>query len=104
MCVVSNVGDDWSRRVLPPQWPSTIPYPTPTSPAIDPDIFEKKVSRREFEELKRQVERMREELEAAREIDEAAGNEDCEMDDKVKIVKEIARLVGVDLGKVFPHE
>lgn len=103
MCVVSNVGDDYSRRRLPDVWPTQWPpFPTPSSPPLP--LLPKYVKVEEFERLRAEVEQMRRDLEAAKRQDIAEGNPDCEMDDKVKIVKEIARLVGVDLSEVFPND
>lgn len=40
-------------------------------------------------------------LKAAKAFDTATGQPDCEMDDKVKLIKEVAKMVGVDLGDIF---
>ena len=92
MCVVSSVGDRYTSD-FPQLWPQ---QPWKQS---QPEI-----SRSEFEELKRQVEEMRRELIDAKRQDEAEGNPDCEMEDKVALLKEIAKVVGVDLSEVWPEE
>ncbi len=91
MCTVSNIGDDWGKR-----WPDN-----PVNPWKQlPDVFPQ-VSRAEFDALKREVEALRDLLKAAKIYDEKTGQPDCHMDDKVALIKKIAKVVGVDLGDVF---
>ncbi len=59
------------------------------------------VSRAEFDALRREMEELKKLLTAAKQFDEATGQPDCEMDEKVTLIKAIAKLVGVDLGDVF---
>lgn len=102
MCVVSAVGDDWSRPQRWPNWPGQVPFPNrlPSDPI--PNVLDR-VTRQEFDELKALVMKMKEELEAARAEDIADGNPDCEMEDKVIILKKIAEAFGFDLSGVFPN-
>lgn len=101
MCIVSNVGDDWRQKKYPDWVPETIP-PYKPAPQIDFDkLFKKPVTRDEFEALKKEMEELRELLIKAREIDVALGNADCEMEDKVALIKQLAKLVGVDMSAVF---
>lgn len=96
MCVVSNIGDQW-RDSFPNRWPNFVPNVTPnqtTWPKMD-------VTRDEFEALKREMEELKKLLLAAKRFDEATGQPNCEMDDKVKLITEIAKLVGVDVSEVF---
>lgn len=88
MCVVSNMGDYWKDR----QWPSYPSYPNIPNP---------EVSREEFERLKKDIEELKQLLLAAKKYDEATNQPDCEMDDKVALIKKIADAVGVDLSEVF---
>lgn len=90
MCVVSNTGDYW-RDTFIPRWPDY----TPTRPLID------QVTRQEFDDLKKEVAELVKLLKAAKRFDEATGQPDCEMDDKVALIKRIAGELGVDLGDVF---
>lgn len=87
MCAVSAVGDGWTRdfnkRFPDWQW---------QQPAI---------TRQEFLQLKREVEELKKLLEAAKKFDEATGQPDCEMEDKIALLKKIADVVGVDLSSVF---
>jgi hypothetical protein len=60
-------------------------------------------TRAEFDALKRDVEEMKALLIRAKEYDERNGEPDCEMDEKVALLKQVAKLVGVDLSEVFNH-
>jgi hypothetical protein len=92
MCVVSYVGDQWRTR-----WPETQPGIAPNYPNISPTGPTKS----EFDALKAEVEALRKLLKAAKIYDKATGQSDCEMDDKVSFIKEVAKVVGVDMSKVF---
>jgi len=102
MCAVSAVGDDWSRRDRWPGWPAQIPFPT--SIPENGTSFRVGQLEKELAALRSQVEQMRAELEAAKQQDIENGTPDCEMEDKVIILKKIAQLVGVDLSKVFNEQ
>jgi len=101
MCAVSNVGDQyrdklilWQDKLVPQ--PKPIPaWPIPSYPEI---------SRTEFEELKKLVLEMKEELTKARARDIANNEPDCEMEDKVVVLKRVAKMVGVSLEEVFPND
>ena len=90
MCMVSNIGDGWAEK-FPHQWPNiNPPYTQPSD-----------ISRQEFDALRREVQELKKLLEAAKKFDEVTGQPDCAMEQKVKLIKEVAKLVGVDLGKVL---
>lgn len=93
MCAVSNIGDDWANK-FPEKYPKWPYHPPPF--AIPPEV-----SRAEVEALRREVRELKKLLEAAKKFDAATGQPDCEMAEKVKLIKAIAKLVGVDLGDVF---
>jgi ribosomal protein L29 len=96
MCMVSNVGDGWAGQ-FPKKWPMFDPSPE----GIDlTPIY----SKSELYELKKEVKELRKLLIAARKFDKKTGQPDCEMADKVNLIKEIARLVGVDMKDVFGKE
>lgn len=106
MCVVSNVGDQWSRPGRWDQWPDIVPFPfdpKPMQPTVPTELFTM-ISRHEYESLKKQVEQMKAELEAARAKDIAEGNADCHMEEKVKVLKAIAKLFDISLTEVFPND
>jgi hypothetical protein len=89
MCVVSNIGD-YAKDNIPLQHPWVI---TTTTGA--------EVSRSEFEALKAEMLELKELLKAAKKFDEATGQPDCELDEKVAMLKKFAELVGVDLSEIF---
>lgn len=89
MCTVSMVGDGW-RDQFPKRWPAVVPYST--QPAI---------SRQEFDALKQEMEQLKLLIAAAKKFDEATGQPNCEMQEKVAMIKAIAKMVGVDMSDVF---
>lgn len=103
MCTVSMIGDDWARRI-PGSYPWAVPGGIPMTPGMAPSRLIQPVGRVEFETLKREVQQLRELLLAAKKYDEATGQPDCEVEDKVALIRRIAELVGVDMSAVFPTE
>jgi hypothetical protein len=97
MCMVSNIGDGWAEYI-PKKYPQFVPKPQQQI------ILSSEVSRVEFEALRKEVVELKKLLEAAKKFDEATGQPECQMEAKVKLIKEIAKLVGVDLGDVFGDE
>lgn len=94
MCTVSVVGDHYSDKW---KWVPQVPFqPNQTYP-----IVTTWVTRQEFDKLKREVGEMKELLIAAKRIDEVTGQPDCEMADKVAILRRIAELVGISLEDVL---
>lgn len=93
MCSVSFVGDTFTDRFR-------------LNPAIQPNtqlnyIIPPQVTRAEFDALKAEVELMHDLLKAAKLYDEENGEPDCEIAEKVELLKRVAELVGVDLADVF---
>jgi hypothetical protein len=99
MCVVSSIGDEWGRT-FPDRWPTipTVPS-TDTSPRIV--ISDPEVSKEDFDALRREVLELKKLLLAAKAYDEATGQPDCEMDEKVDLIRRVAEFVGVDVDEVF---
>ena len=93
MCVVSMIGDHYTEK-WKPQWPPQLQQLWPTS-------FINSVTREEFDRLKREVEEMKALLLRAKKYDEENGEPDCEIDEKMKLVKKVAEAVGVDLSDVL---
>ncbi len=90
MCSTSMVGDYYKQNTFPqsfPQWGGSVPT--------------KFVSQEEFDELKKSIEEIKILLLAAKKYDEAMNEPDCEMDEKVAMIKKLAEMVGVDLKEVF---
>lgn len=95
MCTVSMIGDHygdmWKRlpEINQPLFPQQFPLQPPA------------VSREEFDDLKRQVGEMVDLLKRAKKYDEENGQPDCEMDEKMDLLRKVAKLVGVDLDKAI---
>lgn len=96
MCMTSAVGD-YYKDSLPskPYWDGIQPFINPLAP-IAPAV-----TRQEFDALKRDLEELKKALLAAKRFDEVAGEPDCEMDEKVAIIKKLAKVVGVSMEDVF---
>jgi hypothetical protein len=59
------------------------------------------VTKEEFDALRREMEELKELLLAAKRFDEATGQPDCEMDEKIELIRRVAEVVGVDVDEVF---
>lgn len=95
--MVSNIGDQW-RDDFPKKWSQI----TPDDSAQPPNWpIQLGVSQADFDALKKEVEELKKLLQAAAAFDKATGQPHCEMDEKVALIKAIAKMVGVDLGDVF---
>lgn len=97
MCIMSSIGDEWGRT-YPDRWPN-VPVPPSTTTTVYTVTPE--VSKEEFDALKREVEALKELLKAAKIYDEATGQPDCEMDEKVELIRRVAELVGVDMDEIL---
>lgn len=98
MCIVSNIGSRWGGT-FPGRYPWIQPYVQPSPTPIPVTI--PGVSQEEFDRLKREVVELKKLLVAAKDFDTATGQPDCEVDEKVALIKRIAEFVGVDLGDVL---
>lgn len=88
MCVVSMISDHyiekWQEKLHPPV---TVPYyarPFDPAPPLDPPT----ITPEEVEEFRRLLER-------ARKYDKRTGQPDCELEEKRKTLKDLARQLGV---------
>ena len=94
MCTVSMVADHYRDMFVPKPW-----FPKPGVPwHVSPPSA---VSREEFDELKRQVSEMAELLKRAKIYDERNNEPDCEIEEKMELLRKVARLVGVDLDRAI---
>jgi hypothetical protein len=59
------------------------------------------ITRWEFEELKKEVKEMKDLLVKAKIYDTQHNEPDCEIEDKMKFLKECAKLVGIDLDDIL---
>ncbi len=95
MCVLSMVGDHYSDKwrepyrefIQPVQWSPTYTIP--------------QVSREEFDALKTQVEELVALMKRAKRYDADNHEPDCETDEKMAVLRQVAKLVGVDLDKAI---
>lgn len=97
MCLVSMIGDDWNNNR--PGWPISLPDIDKVTRAEF--LTYKAENEAEIEKLKKEIESLKKLLKAAKIYDEETGQPDCEMDEKVAIIKKVAELVGVDLDDIF---
>ena len=97
MCVVSMVGEHYTDKYKR-TWPDFSQWQGHTW-TIGPEV-----SKKEFDELKKDVLEMKELLKKAKEYDKKNGEPDCEIDDKVALLKKIAKMVGVSLEDIFGKE
>lgn len=112
MCTVSMIGDYYNDKWKPsePWGPTTIPltpgdFPPRPERKIVGDLFSGlPVSRKEFEQLKKQVEEMHELLKRAHEYDLRTNQHECHMDEKVELLKKIAKVFGIDLKDIFGED
>jgi hypothetical protein len=93
MCTISYIGD-YSREYFPARYPQTFPSGLPNTIGPFPYLT---VSREEFESLKRDVEELKLLLQAAKRFDEKTDQPHCENEEKVRLLKQLAELVGVNL-------
>lgn len=113
MCVVSMIGDHYGEK----WWPKESPYTIPIQPLPDDLPFPKKpfkqydwdkifnrpaeVSKKEFDALKKEVEELKELLKRAKKYDEANNEPNCEIEDKMKLLRKVAEAVGINLDEVI---
>ena len=102
MCTVSMIGDAYGKA-FPDRWPGAYPWIHPLAPTTTPIIQVPQVTKAEIDALKREVLELRALLLQAKKFDEATGQPECEVDEKVALIRKIADAVGVDMGVVFPN-
>lgn len=90
MCVVSMVGDHYADKWEP--FKKVPNFPT---------FLEQQVTRAEFEQIKRDVEELKLLLIRAKKYDEETGQPDCEIDEKMDLLRKVADAVGIDLDEVI---
>jgi hypothetical protein len=59
------------------------------------------VSQEEFDKLKQEVKDMKELLKRAKIYDEQNNEPDCEIEGKIALLRDIAKVVGIDLDEVL---
>jgi len=100
MCVVSMIGEHF-RETLPKQHPQIFPQAPDGVPVWMPlaSGVVAPVSREEFLVLKKTVDEMVVLLRRAKLYDEEHNEPDCEIEEKMDLLRKVARLVGVDLDQ-----
>jgi hypothetical protein len=88
MCTVSMIGDHFNDKWKQP------PYQQIFTNIPD-------VSRAEFEALKKEVEEMKALLKRAKEYDEKNNEPNCEIEEKMAMLRKFANAVGIDLDDVI---
>jgi hypothetical protein len=89
MCSVSMVGDYWRQNDFPKfqeVYNHNLDYGRLTN-------LEAQVA-----DLRKNMEELKKLLAAAKQYDEATGQHECHHEDKVRLIKEMAKIAGVDLG------
>lgn len=90
MCVVSMIGDYYTDK-----W-RTIPVYVPTT-----YTGTYTTSEQELRDLKKEVLEMKELLKRALKYDEEHDQPDCQLEDKLEKLRQVAKLVGVDIDEVL---
>ena len=88
MCTVSMIGDHFNDKWKQP------PYQQIFTNIPD-------VNRAEFEALKKEVEEMKALLKRAKEYDEKNNEPNCEIEEKMAMLRKFADAVGIDLDDVI---
>ena len=102
MCTVSMIGDHFHDKWTDP-WPyQTIPAPLAPTVTISPH-YPPEVTKAEFEKLRQEVLEMKALLKRAKLYDEKNGEPDCEIEDKMELLRRVAKAVGVDLDDVLQN-
>ena len=88
MCTVSMIGDHFGDKWKQPDYTN---------------LFNnwRNVTRQEFDALKKEVEEMKALLKRAKLYDEQNNEPNCELEDKMNKLREIAKLVGLDIDEIL---
>lgn len=97
MCVVSMVGDHYRDVWTAPR----DGWHIPVQPLPGPIILPSPISREEFDALKKEVLEMKALLKRAKDYDERNNEPECEVDEKMDLLRRVAKLVGVELDDVI---
>jgi hypothetical protein len=101
--VGDHFEDMWKGKpwIVPYKPQGTFPIPFNPSDPGPSQIDLSRITREEFEALKKEVQIMRGLLERALAYDKANGEPHCEKPEKIKLLKEIAKAMGVELPNGF---
>lgn len=93
MCTYSMIANDWFNTN--PQWTEPLTYTVTVTPSDAEQL------RAEMAELREQLEALKKLLIAAKIYDKETKQADCEDAEKVKLLRRLAELCGVDPGEAF---
>jgi hypothetical protein len=80
-------------------------YTIPSTPTVPGGIYPVSViSRQEFDDLKKEVLDMKELLKRAVKYDEENNQPDCQIEDKIALLKKVAEMVGISLDDVLTNK
>lgn len=91
MCTVSMIGDHYREKWEPRIWFDQAQTFTKI----------KAITRHEFDELKKEVQELKKLLKRATKYDKDNGEPECEVEDKMALVRKVAKAVGVELDDVL---
>lgn len=104
MCTVSMIGDHFSDKWKQPDYTDLFkkinenqyqsPFPAVTRQEHD-------ALKIQVEQLKKEVEEMTLLLKRAIEYDKKNNEPQCEIEEKIRLLKEVAKMVGVDLEAIL---
>lgn len=107
MCTYSMIGDYGRKRFEPYVCPPTAPQPYQpweiqpyTAPSTGSGTITIGIPRSEFDALKREMEEIKELLKAAKRIDELTNQPDCENDEKLAVLRAVAKALDVNLDDI----
>ncbi len=87
MCMVSVIGDLYKDKWEPKPWfPDPYPY-----------IQNEGITRAEFDALRKDVQDLKKLLEMAKDYDRKHGEPNCEIEEKMKLLRAVAKAVGINL-------
>lgn len=99
MCVSSMIGDHYRDKWGQQPWfPGIQIFPQSQPPLTG--VFTP-ISRQEFDDLRRDVGEMKELLRRAKIYDEKNNEPACEMEEKMDLLRRVAKLVGVEIDDVL---
>ena len=91
------IGDHYRDKWTPWVEPNTIPNTyTYTNITTSPTTQE------QLDALKKEVLEMKELLKKAIKYDELNNQKNCEMEEKMEVIRKVAKMVGVDLEDILP--
>jgi hypothetical protein len=101
MCTISYIGDHYRDKWVPQFPPNPQPLPFAPIPSNPLQQIPPLATKEDVDKLREEVENLKKLLKLAKKIDEQTGAKDCEMEEKIAILRKVADMVGIDLDDVF---